>query len=271
MSLWLRFSVFFIILFFSWGSQFYFFIFLRLSVLKVCIVFWLQLLISGALIKLGRDLEPQLCKEDWKSLFKRQIAGQSSARVPRYRVACPPATPGDSGNSSANTATWVTPFRPFLKMLLLDQIFGLFSFSPPNPICKVTPHLLPDYTVLFGSAVTPWTSHRPSAAAGQMHKDWFPWRGILPLSHGGRCCLVSKQRNKTLHWTQWSPWRGRKSNPVACVCFQPVLLLIPLQMIMLSVYRLAVSEDFYVLHTRPCWVIKPLTRHLTGHSRTVCL
>lgn len=40
---------------------------------------------------------------------------------------------------------------------------------------------------------------------------------------------------------------------------------------MLSIYRLAVSEEFYVLHTRPCWVIKPLTRHLTGHSRTICL
>lgn len=81
-------------------------------------------------------------------------------------------------------------------------------------------------------------------------------------------CLKTK---KTFHPTRWSPWRGRKSNPVVSVCFKSVLLLILLLMIMLSIYRLAVSEEFYVSCTRPCWVIKPLSRHLTGHSRTVCL
>ena len=51
--------------------------------------------------------------------------------------------------------------------------------------------------------------------------------------------------------------------------FKPVLLLILLQIIMLSIYRPAVSEEFYVSGTRPCWVIKPLIRHLTGHWRTI--
>lgn len=55
------------------------------------------------------------------------------------------------------------------------------------------------------------------------------------------------------------------------VCFQPMLLLILLQMIMLCLYRLAVSEEFSVLPARPCWVIKPLTQRLTGHSRTISL
>ena len=89
------------------------------------------------------------------------------------------------------------------------------------------------------------------------------------LSYGGKFCLAWKQRNKTIPWIQWSAWRGWKNNPVMSIGFKPVLLLILLQMIMLSIYRPAVSEEFCVSRTRPCWVIKPLTRHLTGHWRTI--
>ena len=53
------------------------------------------------------------------------------------------------------------------------------------------------------------------------------------------------------------------------VGFKPVLLLILLQMIMFSIYRPAVSEEFCVSRTRSCWVIKPFTRHLKGRWRTI--
>lgn len=91
---------------------------------------------------------------------------------------------------------------------------------------------------------------------------------------GARCHMVGDaalfkiKEIEPRHRTQWSPRRGWQSNPVVSVCFKPVLLLILLQMVMLSIYKFAVSEEFYVSRRRPCWVIKPLTQHLTGHSRT---
>lgn len=122
-------------------------------------------------------------KKGWRSLLKRQISCFPRPRCGAYLFSQQPRL---FRNSLGNTATWdVDPLKPKMLTDACQKICGLFFFFF-NQNCKTPLNHLLDCTVSF--CFDSCTSGSLSLV-GQMHKEQFPWSGIL-LSHGGRCRLV---------------------------------------------------------------------------------